>query len=95
MPTDSLSPRQRQTLAARQALAAKFATPEAKSAHFRGLAERANADRVTLNADEASALGEAYALLRRIVQRHPKIADPPAPNEAPTGGKPTGEEASS
>ncbi len=93
MPTDPLTPRQRQTCAARRTLAAKFATPEAKSAHFRAMAERANADRVTLNADEASALGEAYALLRKIAQRHPKIAEAAAPNGAPGGGKSAGEEA--
>ena len=70
MCADSLSPRQRQTLSARRALAAKFASPEEQSAHYRALAAKANAGRVTLTADEVAALGEAYALLSKIAARH-------------------------
>ncbi len=58
-----LSPAQRRTLPAREAFAQKFPTPEAKSEHFRALAEKANAGRVVLSGDEAAALRDAYRLL--------------------------------
>ena len=70
MPADPLSPRQRRTLSARRALAATFATPEERSAHYRALAAKANAGRIALTADEVAALGEAYALLGKIAARH-------------------------
>lgn len=65
----TLTPRQRQTLAGRQALAAKFETPEQKSEHYRHMAERSNAGRVVLSGDEASAIADAYSLLGKIVGR--------------------------
>jgi hypothetical protein len=79
--SDSLNPNQRRTLSARQALASKFVTPEEKSAHYRDMARRANEGRVVLNASEAEALGQAYALLGRIAQRG-KIATPPTDQQA-------------
>lgn len=66
---ESLTPAQRRTLPAREALARKFPTPEAKSEHYRALAARANAGRVVLSADEAAALGSAYRLLAGIARR--------------------------
>jgi hypothetical protein len=71
-----LSPAQRGTLPARQALAAKFSSPEEKTEHYRQMAEKANAGRVVLSGAEAEslaehteALGEAYALLSKIAAR--------------------------
>ncbi len=66
-----LSPAQRRTLPAREAFARKFPSPEAKSEHFRAMAERANAGRVVLSGDEATALRDAYRLLRTIADRLP------------------------
>jgi hypothetical protein len=68
---DVLSPAQRRTLPAREAFARKFPSPEAKSEHFRAMAERANAGRIVLSGDEASALRDAYRLLRTIADRLP------------------------
>ena len=65
----NLSPRQRQTLAARQTFAKQFASPEERSQHYRSLADKANAGRVVLSAEEASALSQAYRLLTRIAER--------------------------
>ena len=73
--SEVLTPAQRRTLPARQALAAKFLSPEVKSEHFRALAERANAGRVVLSGDEAKALASAYALLAKIAERLPDPAD--------------------
>ena len=67
---EPLTPGQRRTLRAREALAAKFSTPEEKSAYYRELARRSNDGRVVLSGDEAAALGDAYALLGRIVARN-------------------------
>ena len=66
---DILSPAQRRTLPARQALAAKFSSPEAKSAHFRSLAHRSHERRLTLSGDEAAALLRFHELLGSIVKR--------------------------
>jgi len=66
---DILSPAQRRTLPARQALAATFSSPEAKSAHFRSLAHRSHERRLTLSGDEAAALEHVYQLLGGIVDR--------------------------
>lgn len=70
----TLTPRQRQTLAGRQAFAAKFPTSEARSEHFRALAARANAGRVVLSGDEAAALRDACRLLSTIADRLPETA---------------------
>jgi hypothetical protein len=67
--TDVLTPAQRRTLPAREALAAKFTTPEQKSEHYRALAERSNAGRIVLSAADAEVLARAYALLGQIVSR--------------------------
>ena len=70
MSTQPLSPRQRQTLAARRALAAKFPSSDERSAHYRALADKANAGRITLTAEDVAALSKAYALLDGIAARH-------------------------
>ena len=77
--TEPLTPAQRRTRAARDALAGKFESPEQKSEHYRALARRSAEQRVTLRADEAAALRDAYALLRRIAERAL-----PGPDDAPT-----------
>lgn len=75
---DVLSPAQRRTLPAREALARTFPTPEAKSEHYRAMAEKANAGRIVLSGDEAYAISEAYELLGRIAERaRLKLAEPP------------------
>jgi hypothetical protein len=66
---EGLTPAQRRTLPARQALAAKFSSPQEKSEHFRGLARRSHERRLTLSGDEASALLHFHGLLGRIVER--------------------------
>jgi hypothetical protein len=66
-----LSPAQRRTLPARQALAAKFSSPEEKSAHFRSLARLSHQSRIILSGDEATTLAQLADLLRRIVDRDP------------------------
>ena len=68
---DVLTPNQRRTLPARRALAAKFATAEERSQHYRAMAERANAGRVVLSAEQAAALAEAYTVLRTVADRLP------------------------
>ena len=76
----SLSPptrRQRQTQAARQALAECFPTPEAKSEHYRRLGRRSAERRVVLSGDEAAALADAYELLGRIAARARPAQSPP------------------
>jgi len=64
-----ISTAQERTLAAREALARKFPTPEAKTEHYRAMAAKANAGRVVLSGDEARALSDAYTLLGRIAAR--------------------------
>jgi 5'-deoxynucleotidase YfbR-like HD superfamily hydrolase len=71
---------QQQTQAAREAFKARFPSPEARSEHYRELARRANEGRVVLSADEAAALGQAYALLTRIAQRGKLPVEAPPPN---------------
>jgi hypothetical protein len=67
--SESLTPAQQRTLPARQALAAKFSSPEEKSEHFRALARRSHASRLTLSAHEAATLAEVSEFLRRLVER--------------------------
>ena len=69
--SEVLSPAQRHTLPARTALAAKFHSPEEKSQFYRRLAEKANAGRIVLRAEEAAALADAYRLLAKIADRLP------------------------
>jgi hypothetical protein len=66
---EGLTPAQRRTLPARQALAAKFSSPEEKSEHFRALARRSHAGRVVLSAGEAAELAQVSDVLRRLVER--------------------------
>ena len=66
---EALTPAQRRTLPARQALAAKFSSPEEKSEHFRALARRSHARRLTLSAHEAATLAEVSDFLRHILER--------------------------
>ena len=68
----TLSPAQRRTLPGRQALAAKFSTPEEKRQFYREIGERGNAGRVVLRAEDARVLGEAYRLLAKIADRLPE-----------------------
>lgn len=86
----ALTPRQRQTQAGRQALAAKFSSPEEKSEHYRALAAKANAGRVVLSGDEAEALGNAYKLLGNIVARAARAS--PESHANPTADEATGED---
>ena len=80
-PSVVLANRRRETLPARQALAARFASPSEKSDHFRELARKSHERRITLSGAEAAALVDAYSLLSRIAERaRVKIGD--APNEA-------------
>ena len=65
---EALTPAQRRTLPARQALAAKFSSPEEKSEHFRSLARRSHERRLTLSGDEAAALLHFHELLGSIVE---------------------------
>ena len=73
MPDAGVSPRQRQTANGRAKFLERFPDDESRREHFRDLAQRSAAGRLTLSADEVSALGECYALLRKIAARHPKI----------------------
>jgi hypothetical protein len=73
--SEVLTSAQRHTLPARTALAAKFQSPEEKSQFYRRLAEKANAGRVVLRAEEAAALRDAYRLLRTIADRLPDHSD--------------------
>jgi hypothetical protein len=70
--SDPLTARQRQTLPAREALAARFTSPEERREFYRALGRKSAAQRVVLSRDDVAALAplvEAYALLTRIVAR--------------------------
>jgi hypothetical protein len=56
---------------AREALAAKFATPEEASAHYSTVGKKGADQRVILSGAEKEALSSAYQLLARIVARQP------------------------
>jgi hypothetical protein len=71
---DVLTPAQQRTLAARQALAAKFPSPEKKSEHFRALARRSHERRLTLSGDEVDQLAQIAQTLVRIVDRDASTA---------------------
>jgi hypothetical protein len=68
---ETLTPGQQRTTAARDALARKFPSPEAKSEFYREIGARGNAGRVVLRAEEATALRDAYRLLASIADRIP------------------------
>jgi hypothetical protein len=82
---DILSPAQRRTLPARQALAAKFSSPEEKSEHFRSLARRSHERRLTLSGDEAATLAQLSDFLRRLVERDQRANASCAVREEATG----------
>jgi hypothetical protein len=67
--SEVLTAGQRRTARARETFAQSFSTPEARSEHYRQMAEKANAGRVVLSVDEATALADAYGLLGRIAER--------------------------
>lgn len=70
----TLERRRRQTANARQALAAKFPTPEARSAHYSAAGRRGNERRLVLSGDDVVALADAYRTLERIAKKY-SIAD--------------------
>lgn len=72
---ETLTRAQKRTLPARRALAAKFSTPESRSEHYRQLAAKANAGRVTLSADEAEAVATALRLLGTISAKLPQLSE--------------------
>lgn len=73
--SDVLSPNQRRTERARQSFSEKFSTPEDRSEFYRSIGQRGNTGRITLAPDEASALSEAYRLLRSISAKIDKSPD--------------------
>ncbi len=73
-----LTARHQQTRAGRQALAAQFSSPEARTEHYRALGRRSAERRFVLSGDEAEALVGAYSLLSRIAERaRLKLEDTP------------------
>jgi hypothetical protein len=90
--SETLTPAQRRTLPARQALEAKFASPTEKTAYFRELARRSHERRLTLSSDEAAAVLQAYTLLRAIAERAQHSADSSdRQQERTNGGAPRGQ----
>jgi hypothetical protein len=87
---DPLTPAQRRTLPARQALAAQFASPEAKTEYYQELARRSHERRLTLSGDEAAALLAAYTLLRQIIERAQSTTGPPGNVQERIPGTPPG-----
>jgi hypothetical protein len=66
---ERLTAAQQKTLPARQALAARFSSPQERSEYFRELARLSHRKRLVLSAEEAAALGDVSALLTRILER--------------------------
>jgi hypothetical protein len=79
--SETLTPGQRRTMRAREALAAKFATPEAKSDHYRRIGAFGNEGRLVLSGDEAAALANAYHLLGAIARKAGAQWEPDPPPE--------------
>ena len=74
--SDPLTARQRQTLAARQAFADRFTSPEERTEHYRALGRKSAATRLVLSRAAMDALADAYALLGRVVaQERPESSD--------------------
>ncbi len=73
MSAETLTPNQRRTAKARQALASTFSSPEEKSQHYREMASRRRGS-VVLSADETAALAHAFDLMRSIAGRARKGA---------------------
>jgi hypothetical protein len=88
--TDELTPRQRQTLNARKAFDAKFATTEERAHHFSMLGRRSAEGRLVLTVEDRAALVAAYSLLDGIVERarlNPQFtSQPPQTDEAAAVG---------
>jgi hypothetical protein len=76
--SETLTPAQRRTLPARQALTAKFASTAEKTEYFRDLARRSHERRLVLSGDEAEAVVAAYTLLRQIAERAQSTTGPPS-----------------
>ena len=74
MPDAGVSPRQRQTANGRAKFLERFPDDESRREHFRDLAQRSAAGRLTLPVEDVHALAECYRLLNRIHSRHPKLA---------------------
>ena len=88
--SETLTPAQRRTLPARQALAAKFASTAEKTEYFRELAQRSHERRLVLSGDDAAALLAAYTLLRQIAERDQATTGPPSnPHDDATGTPPS------
>lgn len=79
--SEVLTPNQRRTLPAQQALRRKFGSEEERRAYYREIGQRSNAGRLTLSIDETTALaalGEAYGALAAAAERaRLKLADVP------------------
>ena len=87
----TLTPRQQQTASARAALARKFAHPEERRAYYEDIGRKAAESRIVLSGAEATALRDAYRLLRHIAERG-KLDAPPDRNESAAGGNPAAQE---
>ena len=77
------------TAKARQAFAARFPDEEARRAFYRELGQRSGdvrRNRITLSAEEAAALGKAYAILRRVAGRLERSATMGEGRAATDGG---------
>jgi hypothetical protein len=74
---EPLTPAQRRTLPARQALEAKFSSTEEKTEYYRDLARRSHERRLVLSGDDATAVLAAYSLLRQIAERAQSTTGPP------------------
>jgi hypothetical protein len=72
---EPLTPRQRQTLAARQTFAQTFTTPEKKREYYSALGRKAAEGRVVLSASDASVIAEAHRSLEGLTRIVAKIAE--------------------
>jgi hypothetical protein len=70
---DTLTAGQRRTAKARAAFQQSFPSPEAKTSHYRAMAEKAAAGRIVLSGDDVEAFSQAVALLRRIAHKLPAV----------------------
>lgn len=57
-------------------------SPSERRVHMATIGARGNAERIVLNGEERQALSAAYALLRRVAERHPSIMEPPAEGDS-------------
>jgi hypothetical protein len=76
---ERLEKRRRQTAKARQALAQKFPTPEARKAYYRAMGQEGQRRRLTLPGNDAEKLRQAFALLRSIRALRDLDANEPPP----------------